>query len=381
MKQQEQKYRVAINATILDDKPSGLGMVTMNIINRLPDLLPDVHFTIYTSYAKDLRDDIDIKLTSKLLQYSKFKKLSGLYRLYWNQVVLLFISRRYNLIYSPTPHGSLFIRKQIITIHDLISIRTDKLYAVYNLQAHYYNFLLPSLAKKCVKIISVSNFTKGEIIRYLKCDATKIVTIYNGYNKELFNNFKKTGIESKQAPPFILAVGATYPHKNIEYLIRVFNKLKNKKLIKHYLLIAGGKNAYLENLKVYITELGISEWVIIKPYVTNQEMSSLYKQAACLVYPSLCEGFGLPVIEAMACDCPVISSNYSSLGEIAGNACLFIDPLDENSLEDALILIINNESIRNDVIQKGRLQAQKYSWEKTASDVAFEINSFLNKLT
>lgn len=374
-----QRFKVAINATILDDKPTGLGVVTLNIINSLPSLLPEVEFVVYTPSKMGITSssNVNIKLVSIFLQSSKFGRLSGIYRFFWNQFILFFLSRKYDLIYSTTPHGSFLLRKQIITIHDLISIKKDRTYKTYNLQAVYYKLFLPLTIKRCVKVITVSEYTKREVIKYFNCKENRVRVVYNAYNSDLFNNLSTIKKEFKVNRPFILSVGATYPHKNLEYLIRVFNQLKDN--IDYDLYIVGGKVSYISTLQKLVDLFKLEHRIVIKRYVSDENLVALYRQAFCFVYPSLEEGFGLPLLESMACDCPVISSDISCLKEIAGDAAYFINPLDESSLKKAILNITSNEEMRDKLVMKGKAQIQKYSWEKTAKEIASEILNYLKR--
>ncbi|WP_183568347.1 glycosyltransferase family 4 protein [Mucilaginibacter sp. SP1R1] len=372
------RYKIAINATILDEKPSGLGVVTLNIINNLQQYLPNVDIDVYSSTKAGLNSNINVKEMSKLLQPSRFKKVAGFYRFYWNQVSLYFISKKYDLVYSTTPHGSVFIKNQIITVHDLISIIPNKTYKSYSLQGYYYKLFLKKLVDKSLTTISVSNKTKDDVVQYLNVSPDKIQVVHNGYNKESFNPENEFEDNEYTNSRFILTIGATLPHKNIDRLLNAFKQVKdNAEFSDLKLYILGGKEAYMQALTDRAKELNLESDIIIKRYVPMREITCAYKYAQCFVYPSLYEGFGLPVIEAMACGCPVICAGSSSLPEVAGDAALFFDPLNEAELYERIMQLITNKALATELVAKGYNNIKRFDWNESAKLVA---TIFMNNL-
>lgn len=188
----------------------------------------------------------------------------------------------------------------------------------------------------------------------------KIVKIYNGYDKNLFfpRNSARSYIYGKyKIEDYILAVGASYPHKNYDNLIKAITLALDKNI---KLIIAGGKDEYRNYLKKLAKELNLVDRVLFINYVPQKDLPYLYSAAKCLVYPSLYEGFGLPPLEAMACGCPVITSNTSSLPEVVGDAGVMVNPYNVEEIGRAIDLVLSNENLRREMIEKGLKQVQKF---------------------
>src|SRR5262249_26954971 len=151
---------------------------------------------------------------------------------------------------------------------------------------------------------------------------------------------------------YFLAIGPTYPHKNFEFLIETYNELNSEIKKSHRLLIVGGLKGYLGEIKRLVNELNLENNVKFLGYVPAEELPSLYQNAECLIFPSLYEGFGFPLVEAMACGCPVLASNTSSMPEICGDAAIYFDPTNKQSLKKAIEEIIGNEKTKKDLIKK-----------------------------
>ena len=175
---------------------------------------------------------------------------------------------------------------------------------------------------------------------------------------------------------FILFVGQLHRRKNALGLIRAFQLLKEQGLLEHQLVLAGGEGDGSPEIRDYIHHRPRGE-IIVTGCIPDEAIRTLYHQAACLVYPSLYEGFGLPVLEAMACGCPVITSNVSSLPEVAGQAALLVDPLRVDDLALAINRLLGNPGLAQILKDRGRQQARNFSWEKTARETIEVFNRIL----
>ncbi len=263
-----------------------------------------------------------------------------------------------------------------ISIMDMSFIRFPELFAkkdLYQLQ-HWTNYS----AKNAKKIFTISQSSKNDIIKYYHVVPEKVVVTYPGIKpKEQSSNLinmeelkKKYGISKK----YILFVGTIQPRKNIERLIEAFKiVLTSKKILRFAqddidLVIVGKKGWLYEPILAKPQELGIAEKVKFLDFVPDDELNVLYQHAICYCLPSLYEGFGLPVLEAMRQNCPVVTSNVSSLPEAGGDACLYIDPMDVDDIALKLEEIISDEKLRKKLIEKGKAQLKKFSWEKTAKE-------------
>jgi len=310
----------------------------------------------------------------------------------WQEQILMpfYLWReKLNLIHFPHFNVPLLTPcKFVVTIHDLILTHfptrraTTLAPIVYWLKNLAYRIVIFGAIKRAQKIITVSEFTKQDLITQFKVLPSRIAVTYEGVanlakgRDSLFIAKLDNQETLKQyhiADNFLLYVGNAYPHKNLEFLLRVFVKLLVRKPDLRLVLI--GKEDYFYNrVKDYARSLNIwqkenvNSSVIFPGYVSDAQLEILYQEARVYIFPSLYEGFGLPPLEAMARSCPVLSSDRASLPEILGDAALYFDPENENDLLEKTWKIINEKELRNNLVTKGLVQIKKYSWWQCAND-------------
>jgi glycosyltransferase involved in cell wall biosynthesis len=360
---------IALNGSMLDEHPTGVGVYSINLINNLSTLYLKDQFnvlTVFTPTNTMLDRSLHIVRLPKVFQSSKYGKLAALSRFLWNTFYYHIQARRFDLLISPTTHGSFFLNNQILTIHDLLSLRYKN---INGHQRFYFKYLLPFMVSKSKLVVAVSETTKQDIIHFLKCPPDKIKVIYNGYDQTCYHlcNETENRIKLKYGiRNYLLAIGPTYPHKNFELMFEAYALLPDDVKKEYPLVVAGGKRNYLSSLKKIASTLTIDANVHFLGYVPMDLMPSLYREAFLLIFPSLYEGFGFPLLEAMACGCPVIASNTSSMPEVGGDAVMYFDPHDKEALAISVEQLISNSHVREAFILKGLEQAKKFSWEKTA---------------
>ncbi|MDO8886940.1 glycosyltransferase family 1 protein [Candidatus Oleimmundimicrobium sp.] len=262
-------------------------------------------------------------------------------------------------IFTPCP--------SVVTIHDITTmIFPETIPSLY--KRIICGYMNRSAIKKSEKIITVSLATSADLTNLLNVPASKIEIIYEAVDERfkpvkdraLLSGVKeKYGIDGK----FLLNVGNPKAHKNWARLIEAFAKLESD--LK--LVLVGTKGNVPRELSEQVKRLNLSEAVIFPRFISDEDMSSLYSAAEALVFPSLYEGFGLPVLEAMACGTSVICSNVSSLPEVVGDAAIKVDPMDVDDISRAMRLITEDFSLRNELVEKGLARVKEFSWEKTAS--------------
>ncbi len=366
---------------MLDDKPTGVGVYSFNLINNLSTIYFENNnrITVFTPTTNSLNRQVKIVKLSRYLQSSAYGKLAAFYRFAWNTFYYPLVARKFDLLISPTTHGSFFLDNQIITIHDLLSLKFNNI-SIH--QRFYFKYFLPALIHKAKYIIAVSENTKKDIIHFFDCPVDKIIVIHNGYDVEMYFPLDESTFEIEKTyglRNYLLAVGPTYPHKNFEMLIDAYASMDKSFIQEHPLLIAGGKTTYLNLLKRYVTAKHLDDCIYFAGYVPLKLMPSLYREAFALVFPSLYEGFGIPLLEAMASGCPVIVSDASSMPEVCGGAALYFNPKDKTALCNAIKYLNNNADERSLLIAKGFLQAKKFSWKKMAEAFNSLIESSIIK--
>ncbi len=304
-------------------------------------------------------------------------KIFGPSRL-WTQFGLpvhLFLSHeKPSVFFSPTHYvPRVSPAPRVMAIMDVSYIQYPQLFKAKDLYQlkHWTAYSV----KKAKKILTISEASKSDIIKEYNVPKESVVVTYPGVkpiralSPELFTMDRLQrdhGISKK----YILFVGTLQPRKNLLRLIEAFAQVLKKKNMPDglQLVIVGKKGWLFEEILSAPEKFSISDRVKFLDFVSDEELPALYKNALCYVLPSLYEGFGLPVLEAMKYGCPVITSNVSSLPEAAGDAAMFVNPEKTVEIENALEKVITDEKLRETLVEKGYKQIKKFSWEKAASE-------------
>lgn len=256
---------------------------------------------------------------------------------------------------------------QVFTLHDLSLLKTPRFHPKDRVA--FFRLFFNRRISFASHIITVSEFMKREILDLLHLPPERVTAIHLAPSPNFYP--RSSSVVSRVMEkynirhPFIIAVGSIDPRKNLKLILHALDIMENRSLM---LVLVGWKGWGYEELKEVLYRINSKERVRFLGYIPDDDLAALYSGSHCLVYPSLYEGFGLPVIEAMACGCPVICSNTSSLPEVAGEAAIFINPQKPEELADAITVILENESQRQQLIHLGFYQASKFSWEKTAEN-------------
>lgn len=348
-----------------------MGRYIVELVNRLPRDDPQNTYCFYVSqknksYFSFTEKNIIIKTISPLWYFPFLKIL-------WEQIFLPFSLWRNNIqVYHSTGFTLPFFKpkkiKHVVTIADM----TFFSHSIYHIwwKVWYFRYMIPYALKKADRVITISESTKEDILKMIKISSKKIKSIYLGVDAHLTPQ-KERGQQKRLEKysitrPYILFVGMLEPRKNIMGLIRAYAQVKEKD--SHHLVLVGKKGWKYEDIFMTVKELGLQNMVHFLGYVPDEDLSSLYSSATCFVYPSFYEGFGIPVLEAMACGCPVITSNNSSMKEIAGNAAVLIDPENKEAIADAIELVISNKKEQERMRKAGLLHVKKFRWETMAQE-------------
>ncbi|MBF0318701.1 MAG: glycosyltransferase family 4 protein [Nitrospirae bacterium] len=364
--------RLAIDATILEDaRPSGIGMAAINIINELASLHDDlIVWTIEDSMLK-----VDGGRVKKIFTNSR-RALGGniyLARAAWTQFVLpsLIKKSKADVFYTPIPEGILHPPvPQVVTVYDIAPLLyKDNVPLLRHLS---FKYRLPLVFRRAKRLIAMSENTKKDIIGQYGISADAIEVIHGAIDKGHFKHptaAEKAAVLGKYSlveGRYFLYVGSVLPSKNIETLIEAFSSVD-----KTYTLVIAGKRpdeAYERRLTGMVRERLINN-VRFLDYVPYDELPVLYNCARANMLVSLIEGFGLPPLEAMASGTAVIVSNRGSLPEIAGEAAIIVDALSIEEIAGAMKRLAHDDSLRAELIRKGRAHARKFSWRLTAERI------------
>ncbi len=274
-----------------------------------------------------------------------------------------------DLFFNPTHYSPFFLNcPQIITILDVSYKYFPELFKKKDL----YKLSLwgKYSVKSASKILTISEHSKDDIIKEYGVSPSKIAVLHVGIKDEVVSKMTKEEFSKKYKvnSPYVLFVGTIQPRKNIKKLIEAFSKVADKNKDVN-LIIVGKKGWMYEEILESDKEFGVENRVLFLHDVSNDELPYFYKNAECFVLPSLYEGFGLPVLEAMKYGCPVVTSNVSSLPEAGGEAALYVNPNDASDIFEKIDKVLNDKSLREKMIKKGHDQVKKFSWEKAAKEV------------
>ena len=291
----------------------------------------------------------------------------------WSQISLpLFLYQHKNIdvYFSPAHYLPGFCPvPQVVTIHDVAYLYYPEDFTKKDLW-QLKNWTAFSI-KKAKQIIAVSKTTKKDILKNYEVNESKISVIYNGYEKS-FEKLKIKNLDLNKnlkfkIKNFILFVGTIQPRKNLPVLIDSFDKFSQ--INKDFKLVIVGKKGWLyKNIFEKVKIMKLEDKIIFTDHISNQELILYYKNAFCLTLPSIYEGFGIPILEAMSYNCPVIASFSSSLPEIGGEASLYFDPKNSDDLLEKLKTLQDNNELRKELISKGQQRIKDFSWEKCGKE-------------
>ena len=363
---------------IFRTKKHGMDMVALELIRNLQLIDTENEYVIFVKADAD----------SGVIQETKNFKIEilpgGFYPL-WEQFALPAAAKKAGcqLLHCTSNTAPLMTSiPLVVTLHDIIYMESSYLKILNGTGTWYQKFgnayrrlFVPKIIRKSKKIITVSHFEKKRIGQFFGLsDDPRLTAVYNGVG-EHFQPIRNTNmlrqVKEKYHLPdhFIFFLGNTDPKKNTKGALQAFSEfLKvDKRNIKLVML-----DYDLIELSKLLTEIGnpgLIDHIVLTGYVVNTDLPAIYSQCDLFLYPSLRESFGIPMLEAMACGAPVITSNTSSMPEVAGEGAFIIDPFKPDEITAAMILILNNEVTRSNLIEKGYAQAAKFSWKAMAENV------------
>jgi glycosyltransferase involved in cell wall biosynthesis len=272
----------------------------------------------------------------------------------------------------------------ILTLHDIIFLepRDKNNKSLYqNMGWLYRRLVVPKILKKCQKIITVSNFEKQNIMTKLDIPEERMAMIYNGYN-EWFRpaqDIKYTYQKYIDNPGYFFFLGNTDPKKNTERTLIAYSRYLEKSDVKRKLLMADLDQGYLDGIIDRNGIENIQNYIVMPGYIVNQDLPDIYNSAFAFLYTSLRESFGIPLLEAMACGTPVITSNTSSMPEIGGPDAILIDPENPNEIAEKMLQLENDDDFYRRQEQVGLERAKIFSWRQTAEQLLDVYESVYKK--
>lgn len=283
----------------------------------------------------------------------------------WEYTILPKLARKHNvdILFCPTGAAPFNLNKNIklaVTIHDIAFLNFPHLYSKRFM--YYYKIVLPKIIKRADIIFAVSNSEKSQIQSYYDVDSSKIVTVYEAAG-DIFVDKK---IERED---IILAVASLNKNKNLISLIKAFKLIMQQ--ISHKLVLIGGQRSVISSdSEIFDLIKSIpQDRIVMTGYVDDDTLVNYYNRAKLFVFPSFYEGFGIPPLEAMACGCPILTSNISSLPEVCKDAALYANPYNVKEIANQMLHILTDKKLSMDLISKGYIRTKELTWEKTAKNI------------
>jgi glycosyltransferase involved in cell wall biosynthesis len=369
--------RIAVNARfLLPGKLEGLGWYTHEIARRMVPAHPEDEFIFFFDrpfdpafvYADNVTPVVLFPpARHPLLWYAWFE---------WSLAHAL---KRYQPDVFFSPDAYLSLRSQVptvMTVHDVLPLQHPE--QVPWGPRNYYQYFLPKYIRRAESVVTVSEYTRNSILEKVPVAPEKVVVVHNGCRE----GFQPLPLEMQRAvrerytagAPYFFYNGSIHPRKNVDRLIRAFDRFKSETGSAVQLVIAGRMAWQTGPVQEALEQSPYRMDIRSTGYLPEKELQHLMASALAFVYVSLGEGFGLPVLEAMYCDTPVICSNTTALPEVAGDAALLVDPLSITEISDALKKIYSDEKFRSFLISKSKIQREKFSWSGAAKAV-YEILS------
>ena len=340
----------------------------INNFNNDEEIQAEIHLLISNNYYLSNQEligynnffpNLDFRGKQRIIT-----KINKIYSSYWAQ------KKDYD-VFHPTYYDPYFLKDIgnkpfVLTVHDMIHEKFSNYFNANDNTSRHKKLL----SEKASKIIAVSEHTKKDLIEIFDTKPSKIEVIYHGNSMISKDNVLKLATSSR----YILFVGNRSGYKNFDSFVSA-----TARLLKHNLdlsiICAGGGKFNSSELSLF-DKLNISNQVF-QYNLDDDSLISLYKQADLFVFPSIYEGFGIPILEAFSCDCPVVCSNSSSLPEVAGNAAIYFDPLNINSISSTIAEVLYNSELQKKLIKNGQKRLQIFSWEKTAKKTKKVYESLL----
>lgn len=361
--------QIVVNTRLLiQNKLDGIGWFSYQTLKRITQNNPDVHFVFL--FDRDYNEEFIFSDNITPLVLGPQARHPFLYYAWFHLSVKNLLNRMNpDLFLSPDGFLSPGAKcKQLPVIHDINFLHNPQ--DLKPLTSKYYNHFFPKYAKLGTRIATVSEYSKSDISKNYHIDSHKIDVVYNGINEGFtpLSDPSQQIIREKfsQGKPYFLFVGSQSPRKNLNRLIAAFDSFKEQSQSDYKLVLVGAVYSSEGDVKRVIDKSKFKNDIIFTGRQPQEELEKIMASAFALTFVPYFEGFGIPIVEALQCETPVICSNTTSMPEIAGDAGLFVNPFEVNSISKGMLELYNNPSLRNELIQKGKARKNQFSWDKSA---------------
>lgn len=364
--------KIAVNTRfLLKDRLEGIGWYTYEIMRRLVQNHPEDEFYFLFDRPYDPQFIFADNVHPVVLQPPARHPL--LFYIWFEYSVYNFLKKqKIDIFFSPD--GFLSLRTRVptfLTIHDIAYKHYPQ--HVGLLMRKYYQYFMPKFVVKARKVFTVSQYSKKDICSTYSVNEDKVLALYNGCRNifKPISNQQKEAIKQKytQGNPYFICIGSVHPRKNIERVIRAFQQIKEESDYPHRLVLTGRMAWKSSEVRALISQPPLSNHILWTGNVKEDELVQLLGGSEGLVYPSLFEGFGMPILEAMHCHVPVITSNTSSMPEVGGDAAYYVNPSSVKEISGAMLDIILNSAKKMRMIELGKKQMLKFNWDVSAQRI------------
>ena len=362
--------RIGVNTRLfIKGKMDGIAWFTYEIFKRIVTQHPEHEFVFffdrpfdpYFIFAPNVKPVVvHPQARHPLLWYLFFE--AGIKNALCREKIDLFVS----------PDGWVCLNTDVKTINVIHDLNFEHYPSfISTLKRKYYQYFFPRFAQKANRLITVSQFSKNDIMNLYHIAENKISIVYNAASDDFFEIDEPTKIETVQqltgGVPYFVFVGSAHKRKNVERIMQAFDQFREKHA--DFKFVFAGSNKYWDkDIKKTYHRLKHKSDIVFTGYISTEEMNRVLSSAVALVYPSLFEGFGIPILEGFAAHVPVITSNITSMPEVAGDAALLVDPLSVEEIVNAMEEIATNEQLRTKLIQLGAERNRIFSWDRSAQE-------------
>ncbi len=364
--------KILIDARLYGLENAGLGRYVMSLVGELSKIDKDNNYVILlrSKYFKDLKLPKNWKkVLADINHYSIAEQI---------KLPLIISAESADLVHFPHLNVPLtFKGKFVVTIHDIVMNKfkgvdtTNLSLPLYLAKRVGYKKVFEKAVRDSMKIIVPSEFTKKELATYYKVNEEKIIVTYEGVDTKSVSKVNSLNVLEAHglSKPYFLYVGNAYPHKNLKRAVKAVAEYNLKHSSKVQLAIVSSRNIFTTRLEEIIKEADAQDSIKLLGFVSDQELSVLYKQAEAYLFPSLYEGFGLPGLEAMSSECLLIASEIPVFKEIYKDNAVYFNPFDSNSIEAAIRDVVTMDKKKKaETIKNAKSFANKYSWNKMAKE-------------
>lgn len=379
------KKKIALNALVLTEESGGLGTYLNQLIEYLHS--NDFDFELIIFLAEDTYESKNQFKNKEVFKKVKVISNKAITRIMREKYLWPKLLKEYkiDLLHSPISYIPLGIDiPSLITIHDLGFFHFPQNYTL--LRRTFLKKMIRDSVEKAVKVITISEFTKKDIINTFNTNPDKISVIYEGMDKGKYqkkSNSKKLEIAREKhglSDKYILSVGHLEPRKNYLRLIKAFEIIKKKYNLPHKLVIIGRENWKFKKIFELINELGLKDQIVLTRFVSEDDLITIYQNADVFVTASTFEGFGFTPLEAMAAGIPVAASNASSIPEVVGDAANMFDPLDVDDIANNIYEVICSDQLRKELVHKGHINLKRFDWKECCCQTVQEYENVIRML-